>query len=590
MLIVGAAPASPADGAVARCFGRAPTIVGTGGNDVLTGTSGSDVIVGLGGSDRIAGLGGQDRICGGAGDDVVSGAAGDDRLHGDSGTDTLHGGAGADELRLGSNSRKWGWDEENDEEYIAYEIADGGPGNDVIAGNSGWDEINGGPGNDRTDGGSGGDRIFGDSGRDVMRGDNGSDYLAGGPGSDTAFGGSGGDEWHGWENGTKDVDRFFGGPGEDYAVGGDRGRLIVYGQSGNDSLGGGNGADRIVGGSGNDTMSGYGGNDDLRGSSGTDTVDYSEELVDDGTSSGGTPAQDSGRSPPGAGKRSGLGVDRLRSLESVVGGQGNDVLLGNGKANTFYLGQRIGRDRIDGRGGRDTLSPQRPDQWAMAVDLGRRTLLLKDDYDNYGSATVRSINVVIGTDYDDELRGDSRPTRCADREAMTRWAVAAETIESPAAMGLTGSTAAAAATYSEAAPAQTHSTADPVRIATSVEAAETSAAAPPPVSAPLHASRVNAPWRTAPSQAGGFANRIMLDRPPSSNDQQLACLTAQRKAHHAADQYQFGSRFNTVHGIPTPPSLGATLNRRVEAGLSGCPRSSSTARPPWPAPRRPPMK
>ncbi|MBI4261035.1 MAG: calcium-binding protein, partial [Actinobacteria bacterium] len=43
----------PAGGAGALCFGAAPTITGTPGDDALVGTPGDDVIVGLGGDDSI---------------------------------------------------------------------------------------------------------------------------------------------------------------------------------------------------------------------------------------------------------------------------------------------------------------------------------------------------------------------------------------------------------------------------------------------------------------------------------------------------------------------------------------------------------
>jgi len=64
------------------CSGRAPTILGTGGSDVLTGTSGDDVIVGGGGNDTIYGGGGNDTICGGTGRDLISGGPGQDFLSG----------------------------------------------------------------------------------------------------------------------------------------------------------------------------------------------------------------------------------------------------------------------------------------------------------------------------------------------------------------------------------------------------------------------------------------------------------------------------------------------------------------------------
>jgi Ca2+-binding RTX toxin-like protein len=101
-----AAPApAPAAPAVKRlCQGRAATIIGTAGRDVLRGTPRADVIVALGGNDVVRGLGGNDRICAGAGNDRVVGGAGTDRLLGGAGKDLLVGGAGKD-LLLGGRRR-----------------------------------------------------------------------------------------------------------------------------------------------------------------------------------------------------------------------------------------------------------------------------------------------------------------------------------------------------------------------------------------------------------------------------------------------------------------------------------------------------
>jgi Ca2+-binding RTX toxin-like protein len=87
-----------------QCKGRAATIVGTSGNDVLTGTSGRDVVVALGGNDRVSTLGGNDLVCAGAGKDRVNGKGGKDRLLGQGGNDRLRGGAGKDNLRGGGGT------------------------------------------------------------------------------------------------------------------------------------------------------------------------------------------------------------------------------------------------------------------------------------------------------------------------------------------------------------------------------------------------------------------------------------------------------------------------------------------------------
>lgn len=78
------------------CDGRAATIVGTDGPDVLRGTSGPDVIAALDGPNVVDGMGGDDTICGGDGSDVLRGGTGDDTLIGGSGRDVASGGQGTD--------------------------------------------------------------------------------------------------------------------------------------------------------------------------------------------------------------------------------------------------------------------------------------------------------------------------------------------------------------------------------------------------------------------------------------------------------------------------------------------------------------
>jgi len=82
--------------ALQTCNGKAATIVGTPGNDVLLGTPGDDVIVGLDGNDSINGKGGNDTICGGNGNDTIYGGPGNDQLFGNGGNDIVNGNEGND--------------------------------------------------------------------------------------------------------------------------------------------------------------------------------------------------------------------------------------------------------------------------------------------------------------------------------------------------------------------------------------------------------------------------------------------------------------------------------------------------------------
>ncbi len=136
-----------------ECAGRAATIVGTGGPDVLTGTPGADVIVGLGGNDTIRGRGGDDVVCAGTGADTVNGGGGDDLLLGQGGRDRLTGRAGDDTLRGGRGP----------------DTLRGNAGNDVLRGNGQRDELRGGAGDDRLRGGPARDRCLGGAGTDRAR-------------------------------------------------------------------------------------------------------------------------------------------------------------------------------------------------------------------------------------------------------------------------------------------------------------------------------------------------------------------------------------------------------------------------------------
>ncbi|MGI9606617.1 MAG: CAP domain-containing protein [Acidimicrobiales bacterium] len=127
---------STTTGVGAECKGRAATIVGTNGDDVLHGTSGPDVIVALAGDDVIRGLDGDDIICAGEGNDEV---------YGDAGADTILGGAGNDTIR-------------------------GGAGGDALHGQGGRDRLAGNQGNDLLVGGNRADVLLGNTGRDTCWG------------------------------------------------------------------------------------------------------------------------------------------------------------------------------------------------------------------------------------------------------------------------------------------------------------------------------------------------------------------------------------------------------------------------------------
>jgi Ca2+-binding RTX toxin-like protein len=129
---------------------------------------------------------------------------------------------------------------------------------------------------------------------------------------------------------------------------GGRGADALIGGPGPDSLTGGPGADVLRAGAGADTLVGDGGSpaapsdDVLDGGSGLDTASYKSRAA---------PVRVDLADPGGDGAQ--RENDRLRSIEDLIGGSGDDVLRGDRQPNRIEGGG--GRDRIDGRGGPDTL-------------------------------------------------------------------------------------------------------------------------------------------------------------------------------------------------------------------------------------------
>ncbi|TCR67681.1 calcium-binding protein [Bosea sp. BK604] len=158
-----------------------------------------------------------------------------------------------------------------------------GTGDDVLTAVDGDLDIDAGAGNDTVTTGSGDDLVKGGAGDDVIDGGEGDDALQGGD----------------------DNDRLIGRAGDD----------ILIGDAGNDVL---------VGGEDNDT---------LIGGAGTDTADYSDDTagVTVDLQSGIATGDEAGR-------------DTLNGIENVIGGMGDDVLIGDAQVNTLTGGE--GNDRI----------------------------------------------------------------------------------------------------------------------------------------------------------------------------------------------------------------------------------------------------
>jgi Ca2+-binding RTX toxin-like protein len=298
---------------------------------------------------------GDDVLISGGGNDIMIGGRGDDTLHGaPGGIDVLIGGQGDDVLIVGDYGGP-----------PTFRRIDGGTGNDILAfvgsieltdadfrrisdiegmrlGNSPAD-IALGPIAARAINGRAADgfrlTIDGSLATGVAVNIDGSAFgrpltidLRNNSGVSTLIGGTGNDI-------------FTGGSGDDTLTGGE----------GDDTLEGGAGNDQVFGGAGDDTIiGGSGAGDDIYdGGDDVDTVSYASTtlgvLVNLGL------AQDHATGAE-------IGTDQLIDIENVIGGSGNDTLVGASQANRFdggagndHLGGGLGDDVLIGGAGDDVL-------------------------------------------------------------------------------------------------------------------------------------------------------------------------------------------------------------------------------------------
>lgn len=281
----------------------------------------------------------------------------------------------------------------------------GGDDNDSVIGGPNRDRVDGGDGNDTVLGGGDGDSLDGGDGSDTVLGqegdgdtvdpgsdNDGADVLSGGPGlfDDLSFrnrdigisvttngAADDGQDCPGpaceGDNVAADFERIDGTEGNDVIRLG-AGTQVVLGGAGDDEIDGGAGNDDLFGDEGDDLVSGGGGHDDLSGREGADTLrggpgdddlqgDTFGALAADVFSGGpgldlldfegaGDPLRIDLDNQPDDG-RAGEGDNVRSDVEDVIGGESNDVLIGNGAANELIGGR--GSDRLVGRGGADGL-------------------------------------------------------------------------------------------------------------------------------------------------------------------------------------------------------------------------------------------
>ena len=289
---------------------------------------------------------------GNGGKDTLTGTQGYNIMYGGADADTLSGRGRTDHLLGNSGGDKLIGGAGRD-------VLMGGAGKDVLLGGKGNDSLDGGKGNDILKGGGGGDVLAGGDGHDVLKGEDGRDHLNGGDGQDKLVGGNG-------------QDVLSGGDGHDKLIGGD----------GDDMLSGGAGNDTLSGGDGDDTLSGGDGHNQINGGMGEDTVSYErasmgmEIYLEDG----------------GAYDDTYSIHDTLISIENVIGSAYDDKFWGNAGGNNFYGGK-----------GNDVVSYEHGPS-GVRINLEAGTIWGGFAWGD----TLRSIENLIGSKYDDNLTGDAK--------------------------------------------------------------------------------------------------------------------------------------------------------------------------------------
>lgn len=139
----------------------------------------------------------------------------------------------------------------------------------------------------------------------------------------------------------------------------------LNGGDGNDLLFGGNGRDRVNGGAGNDQLWGMGGDDLLNGGSGADRTSGGAG-ADTATYAGRAAAvivRIDGVANDG---QAGEGDNVLPDVENLIGGNGNDTLVGSAANNKIAGG--FGNDTIRGLGGHDKMNGEGGNDTIFAAD------------------------------------------------------------------------------------------------------------------------------------------------------------------------------------------------------------------------------
>lgn len=321
-----------------------------------TSGAGSDTILNF---ENLTGSAFNDTLTGSTANNIIEGGAGNDSMNGGSGTDTVTYASASSgvtvslALTTAQNTLGAGSDT-----IAAFENLTGSAFGDVLTGDANANVIDGGDSNDTIQGGAGNDILIGGLGVDTLT-------YAGATAGITASlnttsaqntGGAGTDTVSAFEN--------------------------LTGSAFNDTLTGNSSNNVIEGGAGNDTMTAM---------AGTDTLNYKNATAGVTINLATTGAQNTG----------GAGTDTISGFESVIGSNFNDVLTGDGNANTVEGG--AGNDTMNGQSGTDTLSYTNATA-GVNVNLGTTTA---QNTGGAGTDTISNFENLTGSSFNDTLTGTS---------------------------------------------------------------------------------------------------------------------------------------------------------------------------------------
>jgi Ca2+-binding RTX toxin-like protein len=297
-----------------------------GGNCTGTGNGLANVITAAGGADTLDGAGGADTLIGGGGNDTYLVDQTDDVIveFDNAGTDLVN--STAQNYTLSDNV-------ENLTFVVLAAVPFHGTGNDlanvITGGHSSTNTLEGLGGDDTLWGGARADRLDGGSGNDTMTGGRGNDTYVIDSTDDHAIESA--------AEGTDTIETTL----ASFLLDTNFENLTYVGNG--TFTGTGNAANNtIMGGRHSDQLDGAAGDDRLDGRSGRDTVSYETDTA--GVSADLTLGTATGTQS---------GHDTLVSIEDLIGGSGNDILLGNAAINLLSGGD--GKDILGDSTGKDTL-------------------------------------------------------------------------------------------------------------------------------------------------------------------------------------------------------------------------------------------